>query len=133
MLGLPSWIASRTAPGRGSWRRSATGAREGVQLVTSDAHEGLRQAISKAFLGAAWQRCAVHLMRNCIAAAGSRSLKKRVARIMEPVFRAKDTNQVRALFHLAAKMLEKCCPKAAKIWEDAEAEALACLDFPASH
>jgi transposase-like protein len=31
-------------------------------------------------------------MRNCIAAAGSRSLKKRVARIMEPVFRAKDTN-----------------------------------------
>ncbi|QUC02450.1 transposase [Atopobium sp. oral taxon 416] len=72
-------------------------------------------------------------MRNCIAAAGSRSLKKRVARIMAPIFRAKDTNQVRALFHLAAKMLEKCCPKAAEIWEDAEADALACLDFPASH
>jgi putative transposase len=72
-------------------------------------------------------------MRNCIAAAGSRSLKKRVARIMAPIFRAKDTNQVRALFHLAAKMLEKCCPKAAKIWEDAEVDALAYLDFSASH
>jgi len=104
-----------------------------VQLVTSDAHEGLRQAISEVFLGAAWQRYVVHLMRNCIAAAGSRSLKKRVARIMAPIFRAKDTNQVRALFHLAAKMLEKCCPKAAEIWEDAEADALAYLDFPASH
>ena len=72
-------------------------------------------------------------MRNCIAAAGSRSLKKRVARIMAPIFRAKDTNQVRALFHLAAKMLEKCCPKAAEIWADAEVDALAYLDFPASH
>ena len=33
-----------------------------MQLVTSDAHEGLRQAISEVFLGAlTWQRCAVHL------------------------------------------------------------------------
>jgi len=52
---------------------------------------------------------------------------------MEPVFRAKDANQVRTLFYLTAKMLEKCCPKAAKIWEDAEADALVYLDFPASH
>jgi putative transposase len=70
---------------------------EGIQLVTSDAHEGLRQAISEVFLGAAWQRCAVHLMRNCMATAGSRSLKKRVAMIVKPVFRAKEADQVRAL------------------------------------
>lgn len=106
---------------------------EGVQLVTSDAHEGLKRAISEVFLGAAWQRCAVRLMRSCIGAAGSRSLKKRVARIMKPVFRAKDAGQVRVLCHLAAEMLEERCPKAAGIWEDAEPDALACLDFPASH
>ena len=106
---------------------------EGVQLVTSDAHEGLKRAISEVFLGAAWQRCAVHLMRSCIGAAGSRSLRKRVARIMKPVFRAKDAGQVRVPCHLAAEMLGECCPKAAEIWEDAEPDALACLDFPASH
>jgi transposase-like protein len=106
---------------------------EGVQLVTSDAHEGLKRAISEVFLGAAWQRCAVHLMRSCIGAAGSRSLKRRVARIMKPVFRAKEADQVRALCHLAAEMLGECCPKAAEIWEEAEADALAYLDFPASH
>ena len=106
---------------------------EGVQLVTSDAHEGLKRAISEVFLGAAWQRCAVHLMRDCIGAAGSRALRRRVARIMKPVFRAKEADQVRALYHLAAEMLEECCPKAAEIWEEAEADALAYLDFPASH
>ena len=32
----------------------------GVQLVISDAHTGLKQAISAVLLGAAWQRCRVH-------------------------------------------------------------------------
>jgi len=35
-----------------------------VKLVTSDAHRGLRQAIAEVFVGSAWQRCRVHLMRN---------------------------------------------------------------------
>lgn len=32
----------------------------GVQLVISDAHEGLKAAIAGVFVGAAWQRCRVH-------------------------------------------------------------------------
>ena len=32
----------------------------GVQLVISDAHEGLRSALSQVFAGATWQRCKVH-------------------------------------------------------------------------
>ena len=38
----------------------------GVKLVISDAHEGLKKAIRKV-LGATWQRCAVHFMRNALA------------------------------------------------------------------
>ena len=41
----------------------------GVRLVTSDAHEGLKAAITKV-LGATWQRCRVHFMRNALAYAG---------------------------------------------------------------
>jgi transposase-like protein len=32
----------------------------GVQLVISDAHSGLRNAIEAILIGAAWQRCRVH-------------------------------------------------------------------------
>jgi hypothetical protein len=39
----------------------------GVRLVISDAHEGLKQAISTVLSGAAWQRCRVHFMRNLLA------------------------------------------------------------------
>ena len=60
----------------------------GVRLVTSDAYEGLRRAIEEVFQGAAWQRRIVHLMRECArAASGSRSLQRRVSRIVAPVFR----------------------------------------------
>src|SRR3712207_5674712 len=38
----------------------------GVRLVISDAHEGLKHAIAKV-LGAAWQRCRVHWMRDALA------------------------------------------------------------------
>jgi putative transposase len=40
----------------------------GVQLVISDAHEGLRSALSQVFTGATWQRCKVHFLRNVASA-----------------------------------------------------------------
>ncbi|MDD6651228.1 MAG: IS256 family transposase [Eggerthellales bacterium] len=105
----------------------------GVELVTSDAHTGLRSAIAEVFQGAAWQRCVVHLIRNCAREAGRGSLSRRVARIVAPVFRAKDADTVRAMYHVACEMLEGCCPKAAAVLEEAEPDALAYLDFPQSH
>ncbi len=120
-----------------SWLAFLRGVRargvRGVALVTSDAHEGLRRAMSEVFQGAAWQRCAVHLMRDCARAAGSRSLSRRVLRIVAPVFRLKEAGAVRAAYHLAIEMLEACCPDAARILGDAEPDALAYLDFPVSH
>jgi putative transposase len=39
----------------------------GVQLVVSDAHTGLKQAIAAVLAGACWQRCRVHFLRNALA------------------------------------------------------------------
>jgi transposase-like protein len=39
---------------------------KGVQLVISDAHEGLKAAISQVLTGASWQRRRVHFMRNVL-------------------------------------------------------------------
>lgn len=105
----------------------------GVELVTSDAHTGLKRAISEVFQGAAWQRCVVHLIRSCAREAGRGSLARRVARIVAPAFRAKDAGTVRAMYHVACEMLEACCPRAAALLEEAEPDALAYLDFPQDH
>jgi putative transposase len=39
-----------------------------VQLVISDAHEGLRNALAQVFTGATWQRCNVNFLRNVASA-----------------------------------------------------------------
>ena len=120
-----SWLAFlRTVKSRGV---------EGVRLVVSDAHPGLVRALGEVFQGAAWQRCVVHLMRDCMREAGSRALRARVGRILSPVFRGKDAPAVAAMYHVAVEMLESCCPRAARLLEEAEPDALAYLDFPASH
>lgn len=43
---------------------------EGVVLVTSDAHAGIRAAVRAILPGAAWQRCRVHFARNITTRAG---------------------------------------------------------------
>ena len=120
-----------------SWLPFLRGLRDrgvlGVLLVVSDAHGGLTKAIAEVFQGAAWQRCVVHLMRDCCAVAKSKSKRKRVARLLSPVFKAKDALVVRAAYHKAAEMVDTFCPAAAEILDEAEADALAYLDFPPSH
>ena len=38
----------------------------GVELVTSDAHQGLKNVIAAVFAGASWQRCRTHFMANLL-------------------------------------------------------------------
>ena len=39
---------------------------KGLKLVTSDAHEGIRHALSRIFPEVPWQRCQFHFMRNIL-------------------------------------------------------------------
>ena len=120
-----------------SWLSFLRGLRErgvgGVLLVVSDAHGGLVRAVGEVFQGAAWQRCVVHLIRDCCRAARTRERRARVARLLSPVFRAKDALVVRAAYHKATELIAGFCPAAAEVLEEAEADALAYLDFPPSH
>ena len=106
---------------------------DGVICVTSDAHEGLRRAIQEVFPGAAWQRCIVHLMRNAAGNAPTRQKRGAVLGILKAVFAERDPELVRELYQLATERIEGFCPKAAEVLEEAEADALAYLDFPYEH
>lgn len=69
---------------------------KGIQLVISDAHKGLVQAIRKCFTGVSWQRCQVHFLRNIFATVP----KKNSSLFREQVkalFRITNLEQARAL------------------------------------
>lgn len=105
----------------------------GVKCVTSDAHEGLRRAISECFPGAAWQRCIAHLERNACSLLNSKRQRKAAGKILQAVFRESDPAMVRAAYHAAVDAVSSFSQAAAELLEDAEPDALAYLEFPAEH
>jgi putative transposase len=60
----------------------------GVQLVISDGHTGIQNAVCRAFLGSSWQMCHVHLHRGSSSPKGSRRvMPKPLQQSSEPEFR----------------------------------------------
>jgi putative transposase len=72
---------------------------EQVWLVVSDAHAGLRAAIAKGFLGASWQRCRIHFMRNILSRVPARD-KKRFAGKLKQIWLQPDRKSALRLARL---------------------------------
>ena len=105
---------------------------QGVRLVISDAHEGLRQAIAKVLLGASWQRCRVHFMRNLLAHV-PKGMQQMVAALVRTIFAQPDQASAKAQLGKVAESLEVRFPKAAQMLLDAEEDILAYMAFPTEH
>ena len=103
----------------------------GVKLVISDAHEGLKAAITRV-LSATWQRCRVHFMRNLLAHAG-RNGRRVAAAFIGTVFAQEDKLAARLQWGKIVKQLRPALPKLADFMEAAEDDVLAYMDFPAAH
>src|SRR5438067_7135919 len=103
----------------------------GVQLVVSDAHEGLKNAIAQV-LGAPWQRCTVHFLREALGHA-RREQQPMLAALIRPIFNADSGEQARGLVGDAIARLERPLPKVAAILERAEDDLLAFYCFPVDH
>ena len=105
---------------------------QGVQLVTSDAHEGLKAAIQQVFTGATWQRCRVHFMRNVLAhiPKGSKSV---VAAALRTIFAQPDRDAAGAQLAEVVKAMRARWPKAAEVVAEAENDVLAYMSFPQEH
>jgi putative transposase len=104
----------------------------GVQLVISDAHTGLKQAIAAVLLGAAWQRCRVHFLRNVLAQVPKGSAEM-VAAAIRTIFAQPDAEHVREQLDVIAGMLGRQQPKVETMLRDAADDLLAFTGFPASH
>jgi transposase-like protein len=104
----------------------------GVKLVISDAHLGLREAISSVMLATTWQRCRVHLARNVLAKVPKGSADM-VAAAMRTIYAQPDAAHVHGQFDEIVTMVDRQFPDAAKILNDARDDVLAFTAFPEAH
>jgi transposase-like protein len=104
----------------------------GVRLVISDAHEGLKHAISTALSGATWQRCRVHFMRNLLATV-PQGAREAIAAIVRTIFAQPDHASALTQVRKVADGLRRRFPKTAALLEEAAEDVLAYKHFPADH
>jgi transposase-like protein len=104
----------------------------GVQLVISDAHQGLKGAIAAVLTGASWQRCRVHFVRNALALV-PKTAAQMVAATIRTVFAQPDATSARETWRRVADGFRPRYPRLAHLLDEAEADVLAYLAFPAEH
>ena len=104
---------------------------DGVKLVISDAHSGLKSAISKVF-EATWQRCRVHWMRNALAHV-SKGQHTVVAAAIRQAFEQPDYKHAVQTWRHVANQLRVRWSKLAELMDQSEVDVLAYMSFPRQH
>jgi transposase-like protein len=105
----------------------------GVEMIVSDAHEGLAAARRAAFAGVPWQRCQFHLQQNALQYVPKIDMRKEVAADLRSVFNAGDRPEAEWLLGLAVKKYQTSAPRLAQWMETAVPEGLTVLSLPAAY
>ena len=106
---------------------------DGVELVISDAHGGIKAAIAQVFSDASWQRCRTHFMAN-LASKVARSAWPLVATLVRSIFGQPDRDQTWAkLAEVVDKLTDAGLPAVADYLLEAADDILAFTAFPVEH
>jgi putative transposase len=104
----------------------------GVRLVISDAHAGLKAAIRKVLQNAGWQRCRVHAIRNLLAVARHQH-RSVISALIRTIFAQPDHDTARGQLRSVVDQLEPIAPQVAERLQAMEDDLLAYTGFPPGH
>ncbi len=104
----------------------------GVQLVISDAHQGLKAAVEATLPGATWQRCRTHATRNLLTRVPKAS-QGMVGTLVRTIFEQPDAEQVWAQHARVVDQLATRFPDVAEMLVDMAPDLLAFTSFPTEH
>jgi putative transposase len=103
-----------------------------VQLIISDAHEGLKAARIAVFGGVLWQRCQFHLQQNAGAHVTRQDTRREVAENLRTIFNAPDRQTAEAYLRKIVQKYAQVAPALADWLEKNIPEGLTVFSFPAS-
>jgi putative transposase len=105
----------------------------GVELIISDAHEGLAAARRAVFGGVPWQRCQFHLQQNATAYVPRQELRREVAAQIRAIFNAPNRAEADRLLTLTIEKYQTSAPRLATWLEQALPEGFTIFAFPTAH
>ncbi len=104
-----------------------------MQLVISDSHRGLTNAIGTVLQGASWQRCRVHFMRNALAKVSKRHAEMVAATIRTIFAQPKPATRPARTSTSSPTCSPRQFPAVAQLLRDAKEDLTAFADFPHAH
>jgi putative transposase len=104
----------------------------GVRLVTSDAHQGLKSAVAAVLVGASWQRCRVHFMRNALSLV-PKAAQQMVGATIRTVFAQPDAHSAHQQWRRVSEGFRHQFPRLSELMEEAEEDVLSYAAFPQEH
>ncbi len=104
----------------------------GVRLVTSDAHRGLKSAVEAVLVGASWQRCRVHFMRNALSLV-PKAAQQMVGAPIRTVFAQPDLGSAHEQWRRVSEGFRHRFPRLTELMEEAEEDVLSYAAFPGEH
>ena len=105
----------------------------GLQLITSDAHEGLKTARLAVFGSIPWQRCQFHLQQNAQAYVPHKYMLAEVAEDIRIIFNAPDQTTAEAYLARAVQKYLKTASRLAEWMAANIPDGLAVFAFPVAH
>ena len=105
----------------------------GVDLITSDAHQGLKAACRAVFGGVPWQRCQFHLQQNAQSYVPKQEMKTAVAADIRAVFNAQDRQQAENQLKRVVEQYKASAPRLSEWMEGNLPEGLTVFSFPENH
>jgi len=105
----------------------------GMELIVSDAHEGLQAARRAVFPSVPWQRCQFHLQQNAGQYVPTVGQRGPVAADIRAIFNAPDRDEAERLLERFVERYRKAAPKLASWAEEALPECFTVFSLPPSH
>lgn len=133
VLGVSVALSEQEAHWRSFLQSLVARGLSGVQLVISDAHQGLGAARRAVFGGVPWQRCQFHLQQNAQAFVPRQEMKAEVALDIRAIFNALNRAEADALLSKTVQKYAKSASKLAAWLESTLAEGLTVFAFPEAH
>lgn len=133
VLGVSVSLSEAEVHWRTFWQSLVDRGLRGVELIVSDAHEGLKAARRAVFGGVPWQRCQFHLQQNAQAYVPRQDVKAEVAADIRAIFNARDRAEADRLLAATVQKYTKTAAKLAAWLEANIPEGLTVFAFPQAH
>jgi len=133
VLGISTEISEAEVHWRSFLKSLVDRGLHGVEMITSDAHEGLKAARKAVFPTVKWQRCQFHVQQNAGHHVSRKEMRKELANDIRMVFNAPDQEEAKRYLNKIVQKYEEKTPDLSRWLEENVPESLTVFSVPRKH